>query len=222
MVAITNSLESCKDKLEACKGICSNLTISGNSDVLLFNDEQITKINECLSFKELFSFLRQYWSWKEYSILKAIIAECDSLEANTELCKFEKLMSTFCGMKLISDNYSPSELPRNYVKLCIIVAKPYKKLTLQDFDELRTFIFEHLDVYKFVALPFIKFLFSSLHLEWYVPMQAVSHVIKMANRNKDQFIKRSITLIQVGNKTILDVQEKEIIKVSYFTSYTHL
>ena len=218
MAAIRKLLENCKDKLEACKEICSNLTISGNSDVLLFNNGQIAKINECLSFKELFSLLRQYWSWKEYSILKAIIAECDSQEADNELRKFEKLMGSYCGMKLISDNYSPSELPEHYVKLCIIIDKPYKNLTLEEFDELRTFIFEHLDVHRFIALPFIKFLFSSLHLEWYIPVQAVSHVIKMANQNKEPFIHRLITLIQVGRKTILDVQEKEIIKVSYLTS----
>ena len=76
-------------------------------------------------------------------------------------------------MKLISDKYSPHELPVNYVKLCITVEKPYKSLTLQDFDELQNFIFEHLDVQNYIALPFIKFLFSSLHLEWYIPMQAV-------------------------------------------------
>ena len=213
-MAIRKLLENCTDKLETCKEICSNLTISGNSDVLLFNNEQITKINECLSFKELFLFLRQYWSWKEYSILEAIIAECDSQEANAELEKFEKLMSTYCGMKLISDNYSPRELPKNYVNLSIIVDKPYKNLTLENFIQLRDFIFEHLDVHRFIALPFIKFLFSSLHLEWCIPVQAVSHVIKMANRNKEPFISKLITLIQVGNKTILDVQEKEIIKVS--------
>ena len=44
-------------------------------------------------------------------------------------------------MKLIPDKYSPDELPVNYVKLCIIIDKPYKSLTLQDFDELRFFIF---------------------------------------------------------------------------------
>ena len=213
-MAIRKSLENRTDKLEACKEICSNLTISGNSDVLLFNNEQITKINNCLSFKELFLFLRQYWSWKEYSILEAIIAECDSQEANAELEKFEKLMSTYCGMKLISDKYSPSELPKNYVNLSIIVDKPYKNLTLENFVQLRDFIFEHLDVHRFIALPFIKFLFSSLHLEWCIPVQAVSHVIKMANMHKESFISKLITLIQVGNKTILDVQEKEIIKVS--------
>ena len=200
-------LEKCADKLALCQEICSNLTI-GDSDILLFNDEQLDKVNKCTSFQQLFAILRKHWSWKEYSLLKTIITECDSKEAEAELDKFEKLMSSFYGMKLISDTYSPSELPENYVKLCITIDKPYKSLTLQDFYKLRTFIFKHLDVQKYITLPFIKFLFSSLHLEWYIPMQAVSHIIKMIRLNKKVLIQNSIVLIEIGDKIILDVQSR--------------
>ena len=200
VMTIRTMLEKCPDKLELCKEICSNLTI-GNSDVLLFSDEQLDKINKCTSFQQLFTILRRHWSWKEYSILKTIIAICDLGEAEAELDKFEKLMSSYCGMKLISENYSPSELPVNYVKLCITVDKPYKSLTLQDFYELRDFIFEHLDVQQYIALPFIKFLFSSLHLEWYIPIQAVSHIIKMIHVNRSILIQKSIVLIIIGDKS---------------------
>ena len=206
VMTIRTMLEKCPEKLELCKEICSNLTIS-SSDILLFSDEQLDKINRCTSFQQLFTILRRHWSWKEYSILKTIIAICDSGEAEAELDKFEKLMSSYCGMKLISENYSPSELPVNYVKLCITIDKPYKSLTLQDFYELRDFIFEHLDVQKYIALPFIKFLFSSLHLEWYIPMQAVSHIIKMIHVNRSILIQKSVVLIIIGDKSILDVQK---------------
>ena len=208
MVAIRRILEKCKDKLEECKELCSNLTVSDNSDVLLFSDEQLIIINKCSSFQELFAILRKHWNWKEYSILKTIIAICDSEEAEAELDKFEKIMSSYCGMKLLSDKYSADELPVNYVKLCITVDKPYKSLTLQDFDELRTFIFEHLDVREYIALPFIKFLFSSLHLEWYIPMQAVSHIIKVVHQNREVLIQKSIVLIKIRSKSILDVQSQ--------------
>ena len=206
VMTIRKILEKCKDKLEECKELCSNLTISGDSDVLLFSDEQLVRINECKSFQQLFIILRKHWNWKEYSILKTIIAICNSEEA--ELNKFEKLMGSYFGMKLISDKYSPNELPVNYVKLCITIDKPYKSLTLQDFDELRTFIFKHLDVQKYIALPFIKFLFSSLHLEWYIPIQAVSHVIKAVHQNKEIFVQNSIVLVRIENKNILDVQRE--------------
>ena len=109
-------------------------------------------------------------------------------------------------MKLISEKYSPSDLPVNYIKLCITIDKPYKCLTLQDFDELKSFIFDHLDVRQYTPLPFIKFLLGSLHLEWYVPMQAVSHIIKMVHQNKRVLIQESIVLIKIGDKTLLDIQ----------------
>ena len=210
-MTIKKILEKCKDKLEACKELCSNLTISGNSDVLLFSDEQLAEINQCTSFQQLFTILRKHWNWEEYSILKGIIAESDSEEAKEELHKFEKFMGSYRGMKLIFDKHSFNISPKeyaDYAKLYLIIEQSYKDLTLQDFMELRTFIFQHLDIKEYTALPFIKFLFRSLHLEWYIPVQAVSHLIKMIHENKKDFIQKSIVLIKVGEKSILDVQSK--------------
>ena len=210
VITVRNMLKKCDghdEKLTLCKDLCTNLTI-GDSDVLVFSDEQLDKINKCTTFKDLFTILRKHWSWKEYSLLKTIINTCESKEAEDELDKFEKLMSSCYGMKLISEECSPDELPVDYVKLCITIDKPYKSLTLQDFREVQAFIFKHLDVQKYVALPFIKFLFSSLHLEWYIPVQAVSHVIKMAHQNKKVFIQKSIVLMKIGDRSLLDVQSR--------------
>ena len=88
VMTIRIMLEKCVDKLALCKEICSNLTID-DSDILLFNDEQLDKINKCTSFQQLFIILRRHWSWKEYSILKSIITICGSTEAEAELDKFE-------------------------------------------------------------------------------------------------------------------------------------
>ena len=207
-MTIRKTLEKCKDKLEACKELCSNLTISGNSDVLLFSDEQLAEINQCTSFQQLFTILRKHWNWEQHSILKGIIAESGSEEAKKELHKFEKFVGSYHGMKLISDKHLSNISPEDYAKLYLIIEQPYKDLTLQDFKELRTFIFQHLDIKEFTALPFVKFLFRSLHLEWFVPVQAVSHIIKMIRLNKKVFIQKSIVLIKIENKVILDVQSK--------------
>ena len=159
MIAIRGILEEHTNKLEECKQFCYNLT-SGDSTVLLFNDEQFPRINMCTSFIELFTILRNHWSWQDYSLLKGIIMICNSKEAEEELCKFERMMGAYCGMKLISDTYQPHQLPLKYFRLWSLVDKPYKSLCLQNFNELQTFIFEYLDVQKYFALPFIKFLFS--------------------------------------------------------------
>ena len=205
---IRKILEKCKDKLEECKELCSDLTISGNSDVLLFSDKQLAEIKLCTSFQQLFEILRKHWNWNEYSILKGIISESGSKEAKEELHKFQKFIASYHSMNLISDEHLSNISPKDYAKLYLIIDEPYKDLTLQDFDELRTFIFNHLDVKKYIALPFVKFLFRSLHLEWYVPVQAVSHIIKMIHKSKKVFIQKSIVLIKIGDKTILDVRSK--------------
>ena len=85
--------------------------------------------------------------------------ESGSHEAKDKLCKFEKLM---VGLKLTSDEYSPSEL----VSCEFCIDQPNKDLTLQQYDEIRTFIFDHLDVQKYIAQSHIKSLLSSSHLEW--------------------------------------------------------
>jgi len=157
-MTIMKMLENHPDKLELCKELCSDLTI-GNTKILLFGNEQLAEINKCTSFQQLFTILCKHWSWEEYSILKSLITICKSEEAEAELDKFENLMSLFYGMKLISEKYSSSELPRDYSKLCIAIAKPYECLTLQDYYELKAFIFEHLDVQRYVNFSFMELLF---------------------------------------------------------------
>jgi len=201
---VENVLDKCTENLKMCKRFCLDLTISDNSDVLLFNDEQLKKIKECTSFRQLFELLREYWSWKEYCILKHIISQSGSQEAKSELEKYEKMMSSYFGLQLIADNFSPNELPNEYIKMTIIIEKPYKELTMENFVELRDFIFKHMDVKPYIAHPFIKFLYSSLHLEWYVLQRAVPHMIKMSHKNITQFKEYSIAYIKIDDEIILD------------------
>ena len=199
--------QNCIDKLEDCKEFCSGFTISGSSDVRLFNT---TEINQCASFKQLFAIL--HWSWEEYSLLKGIITECGSpKKAMEELYKFEKFMASYRGMKYICDKKSLTLSPEDYPyywRLYAIIEESYKDLTLDDITELQTFIFKHLDLHESTALPYLRFFYKSLHLEWYIPVQAVSHVIKMVHKNKKAFIQKSFVLIKVGDKTILDTQSE--------------
>lgn len=113
-------------------------------------------------------------------------------------------MSSYCGLQLVADNFSPNELPVEYVKMAIIVEKPYKELTLEQFVELRDFIFKQMDVRPYIAHPFIKFLYSSLHMEWYILQQAVPHIIKMSFKNIKRLKEYSIVHIQIGEETVLD------------------
>ena len=169
-------------------------------------------MNNCkkLSSALPFGLLRQHWSWKEYCILEHIINESNSKEARDELSKYEKIMSSYFGVKLISDRFLPEELPQDYVKMIVIIDKPYKEMKFEEYIKIRDFIFEHMDVKPYVAHPYVKFLFSSVHLEWFVLQLAVPHMVKMARKNIEIFIKNAFIYIQVGVAVILDTQKEKV------------
>ena len=218
---IENFLDKSSKNLETCKRFCLYLTISDNSDILLFNDEQLKRIRECTSFRELFELLRQHWSWKGYCILEHIISESESKEAKDELEKYEKMMSSYFALQIIADNFSPNELPNEYVKMTIIIEKPYKELTLQNFTDLREFIFKQMDVKSYIAHPFIKVLFSSLHIEWYVLQQAVPHMIKMSYKNIGRLKEYSVVYIKIGEEMILDDNTIHKVRTIHLFYYTY-
>ena len=196
--------EKCQSKLKQSKRFCLNLTISDNSDELLFSDEQLQKINTCTTFSELFMILRKHWSWKDYSILTHIISITGLEEAKDEAKLFEKSLASYQGMKIISENISHDNIPQGYIRLSVIIDQPYRELSLQNFTELHKFIFSNLDVKRYIALPFIRFLFRSLHLEWYVLKKAAAHMIKMAKLNEKVFVSNSVIFIQVDQFVVLD------------------
>ena len=204
VTTIEQLIKNCNEKLEQSKLFCSNLTISDNSDELLFNDEQIQNINACTTFNELFAILRKHWSWKDYSILTHIINITDLQMAKEELQLFKTRMGSYEGMKLLSENIAPEAISHEYIMLTVIIDKPYRELTLENFTKVRNFIFKYLDIKHYTTLPHIKFLFSSLQLEWYVLKKATSHMIKMAKQNEEVFIKNSVVFIQVDQSVVLD------------------
>ena len=148
----------CTDKLERSKLLCSNLTISDSSDELLFNDEQLQKINACSTFSELFDILHKHWSYNDYSILKQIIAFTDLKKVKDELQLFKTRMASYEGMKILSENIPPEAISLEYIRLKVTIDKSYQELTLEDFTKLRDFVFKNLDIKYYTALPHIIFL----------------------------------------------------------------
>ena len=209
--------DRCHDKLEQSKRFCENLSISDNSDELLFNDEQLQKINACTEFHELFMILRKHWSWRDYTILTHIIAFSGLKEAKDEKKLFETRMASYQGMKIISETIPPESISPDYIRLRIIIDKPYQELTTEIFEELHDFVFHNLDIKRYIALPFIKFLYSSLHLEWYVLKKATAHIIKMVQHNEKNFTSNSVVFIQLDQSVLLDCRaksEKQIVSLN--------
>ena len=203
-------LEKCHDKckLEQSKRICLYLTISDNSKELLFNGEQLQKINACSTFNALFTLLRNHWSLLDYSILKEIITTTGLKEAKDELKLFQTRMGSYEGMKIISDNIQPEAISHEYITLTVIIDKPYQELTREEYIKLRDFICKYLDIKHYTVLPHIKYLVGSLHLEWYVLKKASPHMIKMAQQNEEIFTSNSVVFIQVDQLVVFDYRAK--------------
>ena len=114
-------------------------------------------------------------------------------------------------MQIISSaNGSP---PTGFEKFCVIIDKPYTKLTLEKYEEIKTFIFKNLDVHRYVTNKYIRVLFDSLHLEGHVTMQAIPHMMEMAYKHQALFTKNLFIFIQIGEEIIIN--SKEEIAVNY-------
>ena len=200
--------QNCIDKLDACKAYCSNLKISNDSDELLFVDEQLQQIDRCKTFRKLFIQLRQHWSWDEYSILQHIIDLAELEQSENELTKYKEFIAAKIGMEIIFDTLP--ELPDDAIKLSVTEDKPYSRLTRKEYEELKDLIFKTLQVRKYVKHPFIKVLFSSIHLDWYVPVQAANLIIKKVRTKGSILIQQSIVFLKVGDVVLVDQAEMQV------------
>ena len=202
---ILNDCPNHQDKLQKCKDYCSLLPMSDGSNELLFKAEKINEIKKSTNFKELFENIRLNMSWDEHSILTHIVHLCNSTEGQKEIEKFWKKMAVLQGLEIIFNipKHKPSE---EFIKFCIIIDKPYQSLTIEEYMNIKTYIFSILDIRDYVTFGFIKMLYSSLHIEWLVTIQAVPYMIKSACQNKNIFIKEKFVFMQIGTEVVINDQ----------------
>ena len=197
------------NNLKKCKRLCCLLKASDNSNTLLYTAENREKIHKSLNFAQFFDIVNQHLSWNEYYILAQIIDECDSDEAEKEFHKYKRKIAVSTGLQIISS--ANSNPPTGFERFCVIIDKPYTRLTLEKYEEIKTFIFNNLEVHRYVTNKYIRVLFDSLHLEWHVTMQAIPHMIKMAYKHQALFTKNLFIFIQIGKKVIINSKKKAVL-----------
>ena len=198
---------NCKTNLELCKKFCVLLKASSNSKASLFTPEKLTEIKRCSDFEEFFEIVNQHLSWDEYSILTHIIDECESEEAEEEFNKYKRKIAISQALEII--NSIESDPPPGFTKFCVIIDKPYKKLTVEKYEETKTFIFNNLDTNRYVTNKYIRVLFDSLHIEWHVTVQATPHMIIMAYEKQACFKGNFYVFMKIGSETIIDLHTKQ-------------
>ena len=208
------------DNLEICKEYCALLRVGDSSNESLFSAQKITEIKECNSFTQLFQIASLHMSWDEHSILTQIVDQCDSVEGQLEIEKFEEKLALCQGLEVILST-SQENLSEDFARFLIVIAKPYRRLTIEEYAKVKTFIFSNLKTHAYVAVGFFKLLYRSLHIEWFVTVQAVPHMIKNAQQHKDIFIKESFIFMQIGCKVVIDI--KVCAKVFHkYSIYVHI
>ena len=202
-----------EDNLEACKEFCIYFKVSDSANASsLFSAEKRAEIDNCSDFRELFEILNQHLTWDEHSVLTEIIDICGSYEAEQEFDKYKKKMAISKGLEIISS--TKSNPPPGFEKFCVIIDKPYKKLTVEKYEEIKEFILENLDIHHYVTNEYIRVLLGSLYLEWHVTSQAIPQMIKKANEQKAFFRKNLVVFMQIGEKIIINKQTKQASAVS--------
>ena len=191
-----------KDNLKACKRFCCLLKVSDSTKELLFSAQEKSEINGCKNFEELFDIVNRCISWDEHSVLREIIDVCESVEATEEFYQYMKKMALAKGLEIISS--AESDPPPGFEKFYVIINESYKKLTYNQYEEVKKFIFENLNVSRYVTTGYIRVLFGSLHLEWHVTKQASPYMKEMANKQRKVFEKRSYVFMQIGKEIIFD------------------
>ena len=208
-----------EDNLKACKQYCRFLKASDSSGVSLFSEETKSKIDDCRNFEQLFEIVNQHLSWDEHSILSEIIDEWGSDEAVQEFSQYKRKMALSKALEIISS--TERDPPQGFEKFCVISSKPYKKLTIDKYEEVKTFIFDNLKVHRYVTTGYIRVLFDSLHLEWHVTIQAIPDMIKMAYEQRVVFTENFCVFMKIGKEIIIDLHT-QLTSVSLYTFCYHV
>ena len=209
ILELTQILEkspNCKNNLKMCKQLCAYLKASDNVKALLFTPENLKEINDCSNFEQFFEVVNQHLSWDEYYILTEIIDKCNSEEAEKEFITYKRKMAVSQALEIISSIENVP--PLGFERFCVIIDKPYKKLTVEKYEEIKTFIFDNLDTHRYVTNKYIRVLFDSLHIEWHVTVQATPHMIKLAYKQQACFKCNFVVFMRIGREVIIDLHTK--------------
>ena len=209
------------DNLDRIKCVCCFLTLGGNSDILLFNDDQREAIEACAKIRTLFTEkLRNCWKWNDISSLKMIIQSLNNSDVCMRLIdQYEKKIDVQMKLKeiYIHCEEEHQSLPQGYHKMVAIVNnKMFSTITIEEHDKLKQFISRHCGVETYVMSPSKVLEYSSVLLEWLIPITAVAHMVEVSQRNVDEFTREAFMFLKISSKVIFDY--RNIVRFYYFLS----
>ena len=196
------------ENLEIIKDLCPYLTAKDDEKVLLFSEEQLRAIDCCSDIRRMFKEnLRGCWRWDDFSLLNRIVQYVNSSVCKALLNKYKQNLNVKMRLKEICEHCKKEKcsLPDEYSAMFAIVEKNFFEITLEEYSELKKFTSQ----YCGVDLPFMSPLvsagpYSSVLFEWYIPLTAISYMVKVATSNADIFIRRGFVLLKISSAVIFD------------------
>ena len=195
--------------LEKLKAVLSSLTVKEKSGMLVFNENQLEAIQACTDLKILLlNKLHHCYRWDDCTMLTALLSSLKADNCLEMLRNFQ--LKVQCHMKLHQIHHlcqqNSLKFPEGYSKMTVIVKREiFWTITKEEYDELKLFISQQCGVEPYVMSPFSNASpFSSLELEWFIPNNAVSYMIKNAASNVGNFSKKTIEYLRILSTVILD------------------
>ena len=207
---ITEELKKNKSaSLDKLKAVLSSLTVKEKSGVLVFNDSQLKILQACTDLKTLLlNELRHCYRWDNCTMLTVLLSLLKADNCVERLRQFQ--LKVQCHMKLHQIHQQCQQnsvkFPEGYSRMAVIVKREiFWTITKEEYDELKLFISQQCGVEPYVMSPFSNASpFSSLELEWFIPNNAVSYMIKNAASNVGNFSKKTIEYLRILSTVILD------------------
>ena len=209
---VVKELEKNKiENLERLQTISSALTIRKNSKVRIFTDKQLEEIRACDSIRILLIYkLRHCYRWDDYSMLTKLMSSIKAKDCLNLLENFRIKVNTEMKLQRIYDQCKQKGFifSEEYHKIVAIVDdKIFSEITIKEYETLKQFVSAQCDVEDYVISPVTKITISSLILEWYIPVTAVAHMIKIASSNKVNFIKNCFLYLKISSTLILECRD---------------
>ena len=196
------------ESLEVIKDLCPYLTARDDEKVLLFSADELRAIDGCSDIRRMFKEnLRECWRWDDFSLLTKLVQYINSSVCKSLLNKYQQSLNYKMKLKEICEHrrQEKRDLPDGYSAMFAIVEKNFFEITLEEFLELKDFISRYCGVEPWFMSPVVNAgPYSSILFEWYIPLTAISYMVKVATSNTDVFIQRSFVLLKISSAMIFD------------------
>ena len=194
--------------LRKLKTVSSTLTVQKASKHHVFTDTQLEEIQACNSVHKMLVFkLCHCYRWDDFSMLTVLMFSIKSKSCLSLLKKFEVKLNSKIKLQQIYEHrkQNSAKFSEEYHKIVAIVDdKVFSEITHKEYEILKHFVSEQCGVEDYVISPVAKITISSLILEWYIPVTAAAHMIKIASSNKVNFSKNCFVFFKISSTVILD------------------